>query len=132
MDLFSGRFIVYSCHKGSNQFLAFAKSGQIVTVLAEMCVGVTTDRDAPIIVDCDNNQKSQLWQYNDEVVGIGCDNFSRSECSFSKFIFFLLKQDKLISHVESGLCLQNNRSTVILGACNSTDVRFKWKLKSNV
>lgn len=97
MDLYAGHFIVYRCHKGGNQFLAFAKSGQIATNLAEMCVGVTTNRDAPTVVDCDNSQKSQYWNYDVEV--IICIRLQESPTKYSCAIQFALSAPKFFMKI---------------------------------
>lgn len=35
-------------------------------------------------------------------------------------------------HRESNLCMQNNKTDVILGACNSTEIRNEWNFTSTL
>lgn len=60
-----GRMGLYTCHgQGGQQFFAFAKTGEIITV-AENCVG--TKNNAVILIGCTNDASSQLWKYEDKV-----------------------------------------------------------------
>lgn len=60
--------IPYECHwQGGVQFFAFTSSGQIITLRRE-CVGVSPDKKSIISVDCLENDKSQLWDYKQEVL----------------------------------------------------------------
>lgn len=54
------------CHGyGLNQFIGFAKSDQITVSIAELCLG--TDKNSTILVECSEEDKSQLWSYDNEV-----------------------------------------------------------------
>lgn len=60
-----GKIILYSCHgQGGNQFLAFSKSGQIVTS-EDLCIGIS--HTSVILVLCNEEDKKQLWDFNAEV-----------------------------------------------------------------
>lgn len=58
---------LYNCHEGGgNQFFAFAKSGEIITVVEENCVGAKDDM--VVGVGCSKNDTSQLWNYVPKVL----------------------------------------------------------------
>lgn len=114
---------------GGNQFLALSKSGQLVDV-EEHCVGINQKRDV-ILLPCSDTDKTQLWTYNVEV------------SAMEVFILFIKKkikrnilwkflQRKWMMHRDTGLCMQNNETAVILGTCNSTDSRCRWTFKSTI
>lgn len=120
-----GKLILYGCHGiGGNQFFGFAKSGQIITS-EDLCVGINNEKTV-ILVHCSDGDKSQLWDFYKNVCE--CLNFG----DFHIFIYDLLvfKQRGWILHRESSLCMQNNQSDVIVGACNTTDIQTKWEFKS--
>lgn len=57
---------LWSCHGyGGNQFFAYAKSGQFVTV-EELCIGVNLVEEA-VLVRCSDSDTAQLWNYDKEV-----------------------------------------------------------------
>lgn len=120
------RLILYSCHGGgSNQFFAFAKSGQIITA-GQHCVGI---KDKTVIkVQCSEDDKSQLWNYNSEVSQ--SNELTLENCL--KLVYITPLQKKWIVHRESGSCMRNNETEIILGTCNQTDTQSQWMLKSNV
>lgn len=57
---------LYPCHGyGGQQFFAFEKSGQIVSV-EEHCVGINHSNDV-VLVHCSNTDKTQRWTFNQKV-----------------------------------------------------------------
>lgn len=61
------KLIIIGCHGyGGNQFFAFAKSGQIFTS-EQLCMGISNEM--VILVDCSEDDTSQLWRYDNEVCG---------------------------------------------------------------
>lgn len=64
----NGNLMLYECHgAGGNQFMAFEKSGHLLTI-NEYCVGAN-DKSV-ILVHCSESNKSQLWNYDNEVCTI--------------------------------------------------------------
>lgn len=62
----NGKLKVWPCHKlGGNQFFAFERNGLIVTV-EEICVGVNSEKEV-ILVNCTDEDKTKLWDYDKEV-----------------------------------------------------------------
>lgn len=62
-----GQLATFGCHGlGGNQFFAFAKNGQIITV-EELCIGVS--KSLVVLVQCDESDVSQFWKYDDTVNG---------------------------------------------------------------
>lgn len=60
--------ILYDCHNlGGAQLFAFTRSGQISTP-EEKCVGI--NGAAVDLVNCSENDKSQLWDWNSKVIKI--------------------------------------------------------------
>lgn len=74
LDIYKARLndqlATFGCHKfGGNQFFAFAKSGQIITV-EELCVGISNDKTLVVLVECSEQDPSQLWEYDKNVSAI--------------------------------------------------------------
>lgn len=60
-----GKLKTFPCHKqGGNQFFAIAENGQIFTV-EQLCVG--KQNQTVVLVECSENDESQLWTYNHDV-----------------------------------------------------------------
>lgn len=58
--------IVYSCHGlGGNQFLAFAKSGHVIST-ENLCYGINNEKRV-VLVHCSQEDKSQLWDFDVKV-----------------------------------------------------------------
>lgn len=63
----SQNLITYECHNlGYAQFFAFTSSGQILTY-RKSCVGVSNNNKLVVLVKCDEDDRSQLWNYKPEV-----------------------------------------------------------------
>lgn len=122
------KIITYKCHGfAGNQFFAFATSGQIVHA-EEVCVGHRNE--TVVFVECSEQQKSQLWDYNSEV-----KIFENKQTKLNYFVLtflyhFKIPQNQWIVHRETKLCMQNNKNMILLRTCNLTDSRFQWKYKS--
>lgn len=59
---------LYDCHHlGYNQFFAFTKNGKIHTTSSNQCISAGEDNISIVIKECTENDKTQLWKYNDEV-----------------------------------------------------------------
>lgn len=112
--------IVFGCHEsGGNQFIAFTKSGLIITSEENICFGVYKEASSvltPILVECSESDHSQRWQYNTEV-RYSNKNMKRRKLPLKKpwnrheskhwKPFFIRKfQEKTIHHLESGLCMR--------------------------
>lgn len=71
LDITAGRVNVqlslYGCHGfGGTQFFAFTKTDQIVTT-EELCVGISNDQNSVILMECDEKNAKQLWNYDEKV-----------------------------------------------------------------
>lgn len=63
----SQHLMTYSCHDiGGAQFFSFTTYGQIMTY-RDPCVGVSSDKKVAVLVKCSEDDKSQLWDYRQEV-----------------------------------------------------------------
>lgn len=63
----NGEFSTFGCHgMGGNQFFAFAESGQIISV-EDLCVSISTEQKTTTLVECSDQDRSQLWKYDDHV-----------------------------------------------------------------
>lgn len=63
--------IVYGCHQMSgNQFVAFTRSGLLITSEENICFGVSKESSTTPslqLVECYESDQSQRWRYNAEV-----------------------------------------------------------------
>lgn len=50
-----------------SRFFGFAENGQIVTA-EELCVGVANDYELVVLVECSEQDPSQLWSYDYDVI----------------------------------------------------------------
>lgn len=71
LDIYKARLnyqlATFGCHKlGGNQFFAHAKTGQIIAV-EELCVGISDDRNVVVLVECSEQDLTQLWIYDVKV-----------------------------------------------------------------
>lgn len=65
---FMGGLSLNPCHTSLYQFMAYGKSGKIITV-EQMCVTANLLRMRIFVIPCKENDPNQLWTYDAEVCG---------------------------------------------------------------
>lgn len=66
IDIING-LVMFNCHGlGGNQFFAFSKEGQIISV-EEKCLGVSHGRSTVTLFRCTEPDSTQFWKYDDKV-----------------------------------------------------------------